>query len=133
MNNKRIEELIKDYQNALERLDEALKEDLSKGSIIIDGVIQRFEFTFELAWKTLKAVLEFQGVEASTPRAAVKEGFQAKILADGDGWIDMLEDRNKTSHIYNEKQAKIIYEKIKKKHRALLSQLASSLRSQIRG
>ncbi len=129
MNQKRIEELFTDYQRAVSRLEEALKEDATKQSIVIDGVIQRFEFTFELAWKLLKRVLEFQGVNASTPRAVVKEAFQANILEDGQGWIDMLEDRNKTSHIYDEKQAEGIYAKIKKKHCALLLTLQKDLQA----
>jgi predicted nucleotidyltransferase len=51
-------ELYKDYVNALKRLSEALWEDLNKGSIVVDGTIQRFEFTFELAWKLARLVVE---------------------------------------------------------------------------
>lgn len=130
MTQKRIKELLDDYRKAVSRLTESLNESLSKGSIVIDGTIQRFEFTFELAWKVLKAVLEFQGMEATTPRAAIKEAFRAKWIKDGPGWIDMLEDRNKTSHIYNEKQAGRIYKKIKKAHYPLLLQLSDHLKLQ---
>ena len=130
MNQKRTKELLDDYRKAVSRLDESLHESLSKGSIVMDGTIQRFEFTFELAWKVLKSVLEFQGIEATTPRAAVKEAFRAKWLKEGQGWIDMLEDRNKTSHIYNEKQAAVIYKKIKKSHFALLKGLSDHLEHQ---
>ncbi len=120
MKQERIEELFTDFKEALERLREAVNEDLSKGNIVVDGTIQRFEFTFELAWKLIKAVLEYNGIEADTPRIVIKEAFKAKILKDGDGWIDMLEDRNKTSHIYDENQALKIYNKIKNDHLKLL-------------
>ncbi len=62
-------------------------------------------------------------MEASTPRAAIKEAFKAGIIKDGDGWIKMLEDRKNTSHTYDENLAKEIYEKIKKYHVVLLEQL----------
>ena len=127
MNQGRIKNLIEDYGKALARFEESLEEDLSKGPIVIDGTIQRFEFCFELGWKALKAVLEFQGVEASTPRAVIKEAFRAKLIEEGEGWIDMLEDRNKTSHIYDEAQARRIYNKIKKSHARRLAQLKLSL------
>jgi len=70
-----------------------------------EGVVQRFEFTLELAWKTLKDYMEFSGIviEPATPRNVVKEAFAAKILADGQIWIDMLDHRNLLSHTYDEK------------------------------
>jgi nucleotidyltransferase substrate binding protein (TIGR01987 family) len=117
---ERIKEIYLDYKKALERLKEALAEDISKGNIIIDGTIQRFEFTFELAWKLARAVLNYNGIEVEIPRLIIKEAFKAKLILDGEGWIDMLEDRNKTSHIYDEKEALKIYKKIKDSHFRLL-------------
>jgi nucleotidyltransferase substrate binding protein (TIGR01987 family) len=68
------------------------------------GGVQRFEFTFELAWKTLKDYLIHQGVgtDELTARPTIKEGFAARILTDGKTWIDMLETRNKLAHTYDE-------------------------------
>jgi len=70
-----------------------------------EGVVQRFEFTLELAWKTLRDYMEFSGaiIEPATPRNVVKEAFAARILADGQVWIDMLDHRNLLSHTYDEK------------------------------
>lgn len=113
---ERTKELFEDYKNAAERLREALGEDSLKGSIIIDGTIQRFEFTYELAWKLAKNILDCNGIEALAPRPAIKEAFRAGIIKDGQGWIEMLENRNKTSHIYDEKQALEIYNKIKSQY-----------------
>lgn len=67
-----------------------------------EGLIQRFEYTFELSWKTLKDYLESQGISAPFPKDVIKEAFRAGIIADGDAWIEMLEKRNTLSHTYNE-------------------------------
>ena len=68
-----------------------------------EGVIQRFEFSFELAWKTLKDFMEQDGgvFTTITPRQVLKDAFAAKILADGQVWIDMLDHRNLLSHTYD--------------------------------
>ena len=125
MSLEKIKDIHSDFKKALERLKEALNEDLSIGSIVIDATIQRFEFTFELGWKLAKSILNYNGIEAEGPRFVIKEAFQAKLIKDGDAWIDMLEDRNKTSHIYDEKQALKIYKKIKETHFKLLKDFAS--------
>ena len=68
-----------------------------------EGVVQRFEYCFELAWKTVKDYLEQGGVVFATvtPRQVLKDAFAAKILPDGQVWIDMLDHRNLLSHTYN--------------------------------
>lgn len=68
-----------------------------------EGVIQRFEFSFELAWKTLKDYMEGDGFVFATitPRQVLKDAFAAKILTDGQVWIDMLDHRNLLTHTYN--------------------------------
>ncbi len=67
-----------------------------------EGVIQRFEYSFELAWKTLRDFLEEGGliIAPVTPRQIIKDAFAAKILQDGQVWIDMLDHRNRLSHTY---------------------------------
>ena len=69
-----------------------------------EGIIQRFEYTFELAWKTLKDYLEYSGIklEQVTLRYVIKQAFSAKIIKDGQAWIDMLEQRNLLSHTYDQ-------------------------------
>ena len=114
---------FEDYKKALKRLKEgiALK---SEEQIIIDGVIQRFEFTFELSWKLMKKYFETQGIkECTSPRSAIKEAFAQKIILDGDSWINMMVDRNLTSHLYDEKHAKEIFNKIKDKYVKLFEEL----------
>ncbi|MDB6040547.1 MAG: nucleotidyltransferase substrate binding protein family [Verrucomicrobiales bacterium] len=68
-----------------------------------EGVVQRFEYSFELAWKTVKDYLELNGIvfPTLTPRQVLKDAFAAKLIADGQVWIDMLDHRNLLSHTYN--------------------------------
>jgi nucleotidyltransferase substrate binding protein (TIGR01987 family) len=77
-----------------------------------EGVIQRFEYTYELGWKTLKDYLEYQGIKVSLTRDTIKEAFAAQIIDNGQAWIDMLEDRNLTSHTFDEAKTNEILEKI---------------------
>ena len=82
-----------------------------------EGLIQRFEFSFELAWKTLKDFMEQDGFVFATitPRQVLKDAFAAKILPDGQAWIDMLDHRNLLSHTYNlakfEEAVKAVHER----------------------
>lgn len=126
MNANRLKELRMDYQNALQRLNEGAVLPVDN-AIVIDGVIQRFEFTFELAWKWLQVYLRRQGVEVHGPRPVIKEAFSAGLLQDGEGWINMLEDRNRTSHIYDESEARQIYQRITSLHLGLLQQLPAQI------
>src|SRR4051794_29943256 len=95
---------LQNYSRALSLLQAALAHgpdvlnDLEK-----EGVVQRFEYTVELAWKVLKDYLEFSGLQlpSVTPKSVVKAAFAARILADGQLWIDMLDHRNLLSHKYD--------------------------------
>ena len=120
---KKSEVLIKiqNFEKAFQRLKEAVekaKDDLDK-----DGVIQRFEFTVELLWKTLKAILEYQGIECYSPRNCIKEAFKANIIDDDEIILDMLEDRNLSSHIYDEQTSEEIFERIKRVYIEYLDKL----------
>ena len=91
-----------------------------------EGVIQRFEYTFELAWLTLKDKLEYDGVVLSTvtPRNVIREAFQAKLIEDGDTWIDMLTDRNLMSHTYDFHRFEEVIGRICKRYLSILSDLS---------
>ena len=124
----KLENLIKDLTKANERLKEAIG--LEPTRIHKDATIQRFEFTFELAWKLARAALAHDGIDADTPRLVIKEAYRAKLIQDGEAWIDMLEDRNRSSHIYDEKQAFKIYSKIKSSHFKILEDFEKTIKSQ---
>jgi nucleotidyltransferase substrate binding protein (TIGR01987 family) len=72
----------------------------------MEGLVQRFEYTFELAWKTLKDYLEHSGVVLPqiTPSAVIKAAFTAKLIDQGETWMDMLKHRNLMSHTYDFKE-----------------------------
>jgi len=126
---ERLKERFKDYKNALVRLNESCSLD-PNNDIVIDGVIQRFEFTFELSWKLIKLYLEYVGLgEENSPRNVIKLAYKAGILSDGDAWIYMMIDRNKTSHIYDAALANEIYNNIKSKHTKLLEELLEKMMS----
>jgi len=131
MNKERLYEKLNDYKRATSRLKEATEIQIET-DIIYDGVIQRFEFTFELSWKLMKMFLEYTGItEIKSPRSTIKEAFTYGLIEDGEKWIDMMVDRNKTSHLYDEEEAKLIYEKIKSSYSHLLSNLYDILEKEI--
>ncbi len=95
------------FRKALDRFSEALKQE--KNDLKVDASIQRFEFTFELAWKTAKRALLLEGIICKTPRECLKESFRLGLLQDEEKWLAMLDDRNAMSHIYSEEEARVIY------------------------
>jgi nucleotidyltransferase substrate binding protein (TIGR01987 family) len=113
MSEQRFEERKKELNEAVLRLEEAIAQ--PENDMVRDSVIQRFEFSFELAWKTLQLYLERQGLEAGSPRQALKSAFAQGIIQsedEADVWLKMLEDRNLTTHTYHEDLAKAIYKRI---------------------
>lgn len=68
-----------------------------------EGLVQRFEYTFELSWKTLRDYLEAKEVIVKFPRDVIKESFRYELIQDGDTWMAMLESRYKLTHTYDEK------------------------------
>lgn len=131
MSLERVKELFVDYSNAFLRLKEALDLDVTENSVFLDGAIQRFEFTYEVAWKLVKQYLLYVGIEANSPRVVIKEAFAVHLINDGDEWIAMLEDRNKTTHIYNEDQAKAIYARVRDMHYKNLEHLKAKIGKEI--
>lgn len=113
MKKKPWEESFEALGDALNRLEEALNIPPDKHGIVIDATIQRFEFTFELFWKTTMKFLYREGIEVKTPRATLQTAYQLKWINNEKQWLTMLNDRNETSHIYDEAMAKRIYKNIK--------------------
>ncbi|AEF16195.1 nucleotidyltransferase substrate binding protein, HI0074 family [Thermoanaerobacterium xylanolyticum LX-11] len=101
-NNNKLENFIK----ALDRLKEGLLQYDEEDELQRDGIIQRYEFTFELAWKTLKEVFEDEGlVGLNSPKTVLREAYSSGLIDDEKIWLDMLVDRNATSHIYSQSNA----------------------------
>lgn len=79
----------------------------------IDATIQRFEFTFELAWKFLKDYFSERDIELNYPKEVIMQAFNVNLISNEPVWIKMLQDRNMTSHTYDEKLADEIYLRIR--------------------
>lgn len=120
------------YCMAVERLDESIAAyEAAPSDIIRDGIIQRFEFCTELAWKTVREYLLEEGVEfRNTPKAVMREAYAAGLLDEDALWSKLLNDRNLTSHTYNESTAQEIFGCICTDYRRLFHQLAQALKEQ---
>ncbi|CCQ98331.1 conserved hypothetical protein [[Clostridium] ultunense Esp] len=104
----RWKQRYQNFEKAFKNLEEALtKGDLSP--LEKAGVIQIYEFTFELAWKTIKDYLEEKGVQVKFPRDVIKEAFKYEMIEDGELWLDMLQKRNLMAHTYDEKTAELAF------------------------
>ena len=88
------------------------------------GLIQAFEFVFELAWNLMKDYFLYQGNPAITgSRDAIRTAFKQGLIADGEGWMEMIKSRNQTAHTYNESVANEITGKIMAQYYDLFQQL----------
>ena len=102
--------LLGDLRSALVRLAAAIAE--PETEFIRDAAIQRFEFTFELGWKAIQAVARFEGHDCSSPRTAISLAWRSGWVTDDAGWLDILEDRNCTSHTYREALAREVFRRL---------------------
>ena len=120
---------LNNYTKALSRLHEALVEAQNNDNLIIrDGVIQRFEFTSELAWKVLREYLLSQEVsDINTPKNVMKEAYNNMLITNAEGWMQILKDRNSSSHIYDEEDSAEIYQRIATEHIVLFDALIENL------
>ncbi|MCK4608760.1 MAG: nucleotidyltransferase substrate binding protein [Gammaproteobacteria bacterium] len=89
----------------------------------VAGLIHTFAFTFELGWKTLKDLLLLEGFDVATPRATIKQAFQAGHIKNGDIWLDALEKRNLMTHIYDEDESEVVVHLIKGTYYPMLEEL----------
>ena len=122
---------LENFQLALAELVAACeKEEYSR--LERAGLIQTFEFTFELAWKTLKDLLYYQGFDVRSPRATLRQAFSAGLLAEDGAEIllDALEKRNLLSHTYQETLAQEAVALIKHRYCPALQSLAQTLKQQ---
>lgn len=123
---QRFQNFEKAYLQLQKGLAIAKPNDLEK-----QGIIQSFEFTFELAWKTLKDYLESEGIKVSFPRDVIKKAFHHEVLKDGETWLKMLESRNLIAHTYDEEKAEEAFHLIQKEFFDAVTQVIRFLKSEI--
>ncbi len=117
---------IKKLEKAFDRLKQAVK--IAKDELDKDGVIHRFEFTVELLWKTLKIALEYDKVECYSPRDCIKKAFRYALIDDDEILLDMIDDRNRSSHIYDEKTSEEIFNRIKEVYVDVIEKILNKLK-----
>ena len=104
---------LENFENATERLKAALEYDPLKLDIVTDAVIQRFEFTFETAWKSVKLAAKAVGYDCKSPKGCLKLAYSMGWIKDEERWLELLEARNLTSHTYDQETAMDVYETVK--------------------
>lgn len=112
---ERFEQRFADYKQALASLEDGLV--IARDELHRDGIIQRFEFTYELVWKTIKLWLETKDVFVGNAKDALRAGLENGLITDGNLWSSLHQSRNLTSHTYDVVTAERVYEAIR--HQAL--------------
>lgn len=110
---KKSEFKFEKFKKALAALEEIYLKPVQEDRSNIDATIQRFEFTFELGWKFLKDYFEERDIHLNYPKEVIQESFAVGLVDDEEAWIQMLRDRNMTSHTYDQKLADEIYRRIR--------------------
>jgi len=126
-----LRDKLENFSNALGKLEEAVKE--SGYSLCLDGTIKRFEFTFEMSWKAMKKFLLYEGIECASVRDCVKKAYQTGYIKDEEIWLNILKDRNSSSHIYDENAAENIYKRIRQIHCAEFKNLKDKFKEKLQG
>ncbi|HHB92705.1 MAG TPA: hypothetical protein ENK59_05785 [Thioploca sp.] len=121
----RAEDGLYNFTNALDKFINIVdrKSDFDQqgfADVYLDIVVKRFEFTYEMAWKALKRNLSFLGIEAKNPRMVFKEAYLQNLIEDEAIWLNMIDQRNISSHIYDEFEIKNILTKIENYKRAFI-------------
>lgn len=125
----RWKQRFSNFQKALAKFEEAIAGN-SKDRLAQEGLIQRFEYTFELAWKCLQDLLQERGLEEIRgPKPVLQQAFQDGLIHDGVLWMEMLRARNEASHLYDEKVFLKIYDQAKNAFLTPLQTLQQKLAS----
>jgi nucleotidyltransferase substrate binding protein (TIGR01987 family) len=112
-NETRWRQRYANFQKALTQLEEAVEME-AYSNLEMQGLIQCFEYTIELAWKTLQDIIHAKGYdEISGPKPVIKQAFKDGYITDDEAWLEMWNDRLKTSHTYDQEEAEAIVENIK--------------------
>ena len=128
---KRWTERHEFYQKALRQLINALAAYPTLNELEKDGAIQRFEFTFELAWKTLQDYFaqEIGYADVKGPRTVLKQAIKDNLITSGHAWLQMLDSRNELTHVYDETQSRYILDDVANVYIDLLVELEQFLTS----
>ena len=116
---------------AVELLSEQIKREEAVDELLQEGLIQRFEYTHELAWKVMKDYAEYQGyTDVRGSRDAIRKALEMGLI-DDKRWMETIEDRNLTVHNYDNEVAKEIYENIMQEYHPLFLTFGQKIQSVI--
>lgn len=122
---------VEQYEKALQRLKEAVEKAKDGDELKQDGAIQRFEFTFELMWKTLKVYFAYMGKRLANPRDTLQEAFRQQFFTDEQLFLDMLDDRNTSTHTYDFATTRRIFSHIESRYLSAMESLLTVIRKLI--
>lgn len=123
----KFEEIIRQFEQTLIRLEEVMAQ--PQNDFMRDSAIQRFEFTLDLAWKTIQIYLkEVHGIDCNSPKQCFREAFRVNLIEYEDTWIDLVDKRNETVHTYKQEIAEKVYNALPKAV-SLFRQLLNKLKS----
>lgn len=106
----KLHSLMQDLKKANTQLKKVLK--LKPNEVQRDAAIQRFEFTFELCWKTMQEHIRNHGLDCKSPKSCIRTAAQIDLIKNPETWIEYLNSRNSIAHVYNEKLANEVYQEI---------------------
>jgi nucleotidyltransferase substrate binding protein (TIGR01987 family) len=124
-NDNRWQQRFANFKRAFLLLREAIEKDPNQLSQLEkEGIIQRFEYTFELAWKVLKDKMENDGIilDQISPKAVVRQAYAAKYIQNPEIWFNMIGDRNLMSHTYDFAKFEDIIQSIRNSYLPLLDE-----------
>jgi nucleotidyltransferase substrate binding protein (TIGR01987 family) len=125
----RWEQRFRNYKKALSQLEKFIDK-IILTDLEMQGLVKAFEYTYELAWNTMKDFLKYKGQsDIYGSRDAIKKAFQLDLINNGDNWMDMLKSRNMTSHTYNEEIAEEVCQAVKEKYYSLFKELEAKFES----
>lgn len=130
----RWQQRFDNFKRAFLLLREAMESDRDKMSQLEkEGIIQRFEYTFELAWNVLKDRMEYDGISLDriSPKNVIRQAYASRYIADAEPWLKMIGDRNLMSHTYDFAKFEAVIERIDALYLPILNDLYMQLLSEL--
>lgn len=130
----RWKQRFSNFKQAFLLLREAMEKEIeSLSQLEKEGIIQRFEYTFELAWKVLKDKMEYDGIllDKVSPKVVVRQAYETKYIHDAGTWLKMIGDRNLMSHTYDFVKFEAVIESIKSDYLPMLEEWYMELLAEI--
>ena len=122
---------LEQFEKMLQRLAEAIDKAKDGDELKQDGAIQRFEFTFEWMWKTLKVYFEYVGKRLANPREVLKEAFRQQFFSEEQLFLDMLDDRNTSTHAYDFETTRKIFSHIEAQYLLAIANLLKETKKRV--